>query len=179
MIASLETARLRLREFSEDDAPFVLQLLNEPSFHEFIGDRGVRTLEDAKRYLREGPIASYRLNGHGLMHLALRTNDQPIGMCGLVRRDTLPSPDIGFALLPEYWNQGYVTEAAAASIDHGRRHLGLREVLGITTPRNTRSIRVLEKLGLRFREQRALTADSAELRIFGLALATLALATLD
>lgn len=173
MIAPIDTARLRLREFTEEDAPFVLRLLNEPSFHEFIGDRGVRTLEDAKRYLREGPMASYQLNGHGLMHLALRVTDQPIGMCGLVRRDTLPAPDIGFALLPEYWNQGYVTEAAAVTIEHGRQHLGLREVLGITTPRNTRSIRVLEKLGLQFREQRALTPESAELRIFGLTLAAL------
>lgn len=173
MIAPIDTVRLRLREFTEDDAPFVLRLLNEPSFHEFIGDRGVRTLEDAKRYLREGPIASYQLNGHGLMHLALRATDQPIGMCGLVQRDTLPSPDIGFALLPEHWNRGYVTEAAAAAIDHGRQRLRLREVLGITTPQNTRSIRVLEKLGLQFREQRALTPDGAELRIFGLALAAL------
>lgn len=168
MIEPLVTPRLRLRCFVEADAPFVLRLLNEPSFHEFIGDRGVRSIEDAQRYLREGPMASYRDNRHGLMHLSLRTSDVPIGMCGLVRRPTLPSPDIGFALLPEHWGMGYVTEAATAAIEHGRLTLGLDEVLGITTPRNLRSIRVLEKLGLKFVEERALTPDTAPLRVYGM-----------
>lgn len=168
MIRPIDTPRLCLRAFTEDDAPFILRLLNEPSFHEFIGDRGVRHLEDARRYLSEGPMASYRTHGHGLMHLSLRESSEAIGMCGLVRRDSLPAPDIGFALLPQYWNRGYVTEAAGAAIEHARHHLALGEILGITTPHNLRSIRVLEKLGLTFREQRALTPDSAELRIFGL-----------
>lgn len=168
MIEPLVTPRLRLRRFEDADASFVLRLLNEPSFHEFIGDRGVRTLEDAVRYLREGPMASYRDNGHGLMHLSLRAGDVPIGMCGLVRRPTLPSPDIGFALLPEHWGMGYVTEAATAAIEHGRLALGLEEILGITNPRNLRSIRVLEKLGLQFAEERALTPDTPPLRVYGM-----------
>lgn len=168
MIERLDTLRLRLRCFEEADASFVLRLLNEPSFHEFIGDRGVRSLEDAQRYLREGPMASYRDNSHGLMRLSLRAGDIPIGMCGLVRRPTLPSPDVGFALLPEHWGMGYVTEAALAAIEHGREALGLEEILGITTPHNLRSIRVLEKLGLKFVEERALTPDTPPLRIYGI-----------
>jgi RimJ/RimL family protein N-acetyltransferase len=96
----IDTPRLALREFTEQDAPFVLRLLNEPSFHEFIGDRGVRTLDDARRYLREGPMASYRRHGHGLLRVALQSDQTVLGMCGLVRRDTLPLPDLGFALLP-------------------------------------------------------------------------------
>lgn len=168
MIDPLETPRLRLRCFEESDASFVLRLLNEPSFHEFIGDRGVHSLDDARRYLREGPMASYRDHGHGLMRLSRRVDDEPIGMCGLVRRSTLPAPDIGFALLPEYWGVGYVTEAAAASIEHAHRTLGLQDVLGITATHNHRSMRVLEKLGLAFIEERALTPDSPALRIYGM-----------
>ena len=163
----LETPRLRLREFVADDAAFVLGLLNEPSFIEFIGDRGVRTLEDAGRYLREGPMKSYRENGHGLLRLSLAGDDTPIGMCGLVKRDTLPHPDIGFALLPQYWNQGYVTEAAAAAMRHGREALGLRTILGITSPANVRSITVLGKLGLHFIEEKPLGDRPEPLRVFG------------
>jgi len=166
----LETRRLRLREFVADDAAFVLGLLNEPSFIEFIGDRGVRTLEDAGRYLREGPMKSYRENGHGLLRLSLASDDTPIGMCGLVKRDTLPHPDIGFALLPQYWNQGYVTEAAAAAMRHGREALGLRTILGITSPANVRSITVLGKLGLQFIEEKPLGDRPEPLRVFGCAI---------
>lgn len=162
----LETERLRLREFVPEDAAFVQQLLNEPSFIEFIGDRGVRSKEDAERYLREGPIASCATNGHGLLRMALRADDTPIGMCGLVKRETLPAPDIGFALLAEYWGQGYSTEAATAAIHHGRDVLGLRAIYGITLPHNARSITVLGKLGLEFVEEKPLGDKPEPLRIF-------------
>lgn len=151
-----------------EDAAFVVQLLNEPSFIEFIGDRGVRTLQDAERYLREGPIASYRRFGHGLLRVSLKDSDIPIGMCGLVKRDTLPHPDIGFALLPAFWGQGFVTEVARAAMKHGREVLGIQVVLGITTPGNVRSIAVLEKLGLSFLEEKPLGDRPELLKIFGL-----------
>lgn len=167
-VMEFNTARLKLREFVVDDAEFVLGLLNEPSFIEFIGDRGVRTRHDAERYLQEGPIASYRKHGHGLMRVSLRDGDVPIGMCGLVKRDTLPDPDIGFALLPAFWNQGYVTEAAQAAMQHGREALGMRVILGITTPGNVRSIAVLQKLGLSFLEEKPLGDRPEPLKIFGL-----------
>lgn len=164
----IETTRLVLEEFALSDAAFIVGLLNQPSFIEFIGDRGVRTTADAERYLREGPMHSYRQNGHGLLKVGLRDSATPIGMCGLVRRDTLPHADIGFALLPQFWNAGYVTEAAQAAIEDGRRRLGLRQVLGITSPHNTRSIHVLGKLGLQFVEERSLAAGATPLRIFAL-----------
>ena len=163
----IETPRLRLREFVLDDAGFIVRLLNEPSFIEFIGDRGVRDTQDAERYLREGPMASYRAHGHGLLRLSRRDDDTPLGMCGLVKRDTLPHADIGFALLPEYWGCGYVTEAAAAAMQHGRETLGLRTILGITSPHNVRSITVLGKLGLAFLEEKPLGDRPERLRIFG------------
>jgi RimJ/RimL family protein N-acetyltransferase len=155
-----------MREFRLDDAEFVLRLLNEPSFIEFIGDRGVRSCADAERYLEQGPMASYRAHGHGLLRLSLRSDDTPIGMCGLVKRDTLPHPDIGFALLPEHWGGGYVTEAATAAIEYGRDRLGIKTVLGITTPHNVRSITVLGKLGLGFIEEKPLGDKPQPLRIF-------------
>lgn len=157
----IDTPRLALREFAEQDAPFVLRLLNEPSFHEFIGDRGVRTLDDARRYLREGPMASYRKHGHGLLRVALRSDQTVIGMCGLVRRDTLPLPDLGFALLPAGWGSGIATEAGRAVLAHGRDALGLTEVLAITSPDNTRSMRVLAKLDMTLEDRRPL-ADGAD-----------------
>jgi len=169
-VITIDTPRLQLREFVLEDAAFIVRLLNEPSFIEFIGDRGVRTREDAERYLREGPMASYQTNRHGLLRLALRDDDTPIGMCGLVKRDTLPHPDIGFALLPDYWGRGYVTEAAAAAMQHGRETLGLRHILGITTPHNVRSITVLGKLGLSFIEEKPLGDRPERLRIFGCAI---------
>jgi RimJ/RimL family protein N-acetyltransferase len=165
----IETPRLILREFEESDAPMVLALLNEPSFREFIGDRGVRSLEDARRYLREGPIASYAEHEHGLLWMGLKragADPIPIGMCGLVRRVSLPGPDIGFAVSPNYWGLGYTTEGAAAVLTRGRQQFGLTAVYGITLPHNIRSIRVLEKLGLQFVEEKSLASEAPPVRIF-------------
>lgn len=168
---ALDTPRLRLREFDiEADAAAVLQLLNEPSFHEFIGDRGVRTLDDARRYLREGPVASCRTHGHGLLRLGLDADDTFIGMCGLVRRDTLPLPDLGFALLPAHWGRGYVQEASAAVLEHGRRTLGLAEVLAITSTHNQRSMKTLRTLGMALEDTRPLASGTAPVNVFRLRL---------
>lgn len=146
---TLLTARLRLREFAESDAAFALALLNEPDFHRFIGDKGVRTIADAERYLREGPIASYTKHGHGLWRVVLRDTGEPVGMCGLIRRDYLDAPDIGFAYLARHCGKGFGYEAGAATIAYGRDTLNLRRVLGITQPDNAPSIALLRKLGLR------------------------------
>lgn len=143
---------MRLRRFEPDDAAFILELLNEPSFLQFIGDRGVRTLDDARRYLETGPIASYAQHGFGLCLTLLKAGDVPIGMCGLLRRETpaLDAPDLGYAFLPAYWSQGYASEAAAAVLDHGLHALGLPRIVAFTTPDNYRSIKLLEKLGFHF-----------------------------
>lgn len=162
----LETPRLELRELELSDAPFILRLLNEPSFLEFIGDRQVRNLNDAERYIREGPMASVAAHGHGLLHVHLRNQNIPIGICGLVHREYLPDPDIGFALVPEYWGQGYTKEAANAAMVHGREILGIKNILAITSPSNLRSIRVLEKLGLHFKDERSLSLGSSPIRVF-------------
>ncbi|MGE0582346.1 MAG: GNAT family N-acetyltransferase [Steroidobacteraceae bacterium] len=146
----LETRRLALRLIGADDAPFILGLLNEPSFLRFIGDRGVRTLDDARAYIENGPVASYARHGLGLWLAQRREDGTPIGMCGLLKRDTLDDVDIGFAYLPAYWGQGYAYEAAAAVMDHGRRVLGIPRIVAIVSPDNAGSIRLLEKIGLVF-----------------------------
>lgn len=145
----IETPRLALRELVADDAPFVLRLLTEPSFLQNIGDRGVRDLESARAYIENGPRASYRRHGFGLWHVSLIADGTPIGMCGILKRDTLDDPDIGFAYLPEHWRKGYAWEAAKAVYDYGRGPLGQPRIVAIVSPSNSGSIRVLEKLGLR------------------------------
>ena len=151
----LETDRLRIDKFTVDDAPFILTLLTMPSWLEFIGDRGVRTVKDAHQYILDNPISSYRQHGFGPYAVRLKSNKALIGMCGLHRRTFLPDVDIGFAFLPDYAGQGYGYESASALIAYGRDVLGFTRITGITKPTNENSIRLLEKLGLRFEKRYA------------------------
>ncbi|NOT48068.1 MAG: GNAT family N-acetyltransferase [Acidobacteria bacterium] len=159
----LETERLILREATADDAAFVLGLLNQPSFKKFIGDRGVRNLDQAREYIRTRFSNSYRDNGFGLFLMELKNSAEPIGLCGFVRRDTLPDPDIGFALLPQFEKQGYAFEAASATMHYGRETLGLARVLAITTLDNEASGRLLEKIGLAFDSELELGGENLKL----------------
>ena len=143
----LETERLTLREFNLNDAEFILTLLNTPSWLEFIGDKNVHSLEDAKMYLEEGPTKSYDKNGFGLWLVSLKEDDSSIGMCGLISRPTLNDIDIGFAFLPDYSGMGYGFEAASATMEYGKNRLGLDKVVAITDPSNVASIKLLNKLG--------------------------------
>ncbi len=160
----IETARLALHEFKDDDAAFVLRLVNEPSFLRYIGDRGVRTLEDARRYIADGPVAGYARYGYGLLRVARKSDGTTVGMCGILRRDALPDPDIGFSLLPEYWSQGYALESAEAVMKHARESLRLGRILAITSKDNEPSMRLLGKLGFRF--DRLIAFGGEELRLF-------------
>jgi RimJ/RimL family protein N-acetyltransferase len=162
----LETERLILRHLSIADAEFVLELLNEPSFIRYIGDKQVHTLDDARAYVLNGPVKSYETYGFGLNLVELKPEGQPIGICGVLKRDTLPDPDIGFAFLPDYWNQGYAFEAAAAVMKDARERLGVKRVLAITTPDNDASAKLLTKLGLRFDRLVKLSEDAAEVKLF-------------
>jgi RimJ/RimL family protein N-acetyltransferase len=146
----LETERLTLRRIREADAAFMLGLLNEPSFLQYIGDRGVRTEDDARAYIRNGPMASYDTFGFGLWLVRLKEDDTPIGICGLLKRETLPDVDVGFALRPAYWSAGYAMEAAAGVLTYGREALRLSRVAAIVQADNLASIRLLGKLGLQF-----------------------------
>lgn len=148
MPPTLETARLRLRPFTEADAPFVLALVNDAAWLAYIGDKAVRTLDDARRYLAEGPIAMYAELGIGLCAMDLREADpRPVGMCGLLVREGSPDVELGYALLPEARGQGLVREAALAWLDYGERQLKLREMHAYTHADNGASQAVLEELG--------------------------------
>jgi RimJ/RimL family protein N-acetyltransferase len=146
----LQTGRLVLRQLTDDDAPFILTLLNEPSFLRYIGDKNVRSLADARAYIRTGPAASYERHGFGLCLVELNDSHTAIGMCGLLKRDELPDPDIGFAFLPDFWSKGFAFEAATAVLRDARERLKLPRVLAIVNPDNEASIKLLQKLGLRF-----------------------------
>lgn len=163
----LETERLVLRRLSTDDAEFILELLNQPSFLRYIGDKEVRNSADAVRYIQTGPVASYERFGFGLYLVELKENGESIGMCGLLKRDSLPDVDVGFAFLPSYWSQGYAFESASAVLNYGREVLGLRRIVAITSPDNDASIKLLEKIGLRFERMIKLSSDQPEVRLFG------------
>src|SRR5215217_7318070 len=139
----LETERLRLRWLVAEDAPFILELVNDPDWLRFIGDRGVRTLEDARGYILNGPVAMYRRAGFGLYLVELKQSAMPIGMCGLIQRAGLADIDIGFAFLPTFGGQGYAYEAASAIMTYAQDTLGLNRVVAIAAPDNQRSIRLL------------------------------------
>lgn len=145
----LETHRLVLRQLTEGDEPFVLELLNDPGFLTNIGDRGVRDLEGARRYIEDGPGASYRTHGFGLWLTALKATGEPVGICGLVKRDGLEHADVGYAILERFSGKGYATEAAAATLDYARSVIGLTTIVAITTPDNAPSQAVLAKIGLK------------------------------
>ncbi|PKV51151.1 RimJ/RimL family protein N-acetyltransferase [Aquimarina sp. MAR_2010_214] len=146
----LETERLSLREFNLEDADFVLKLVNSPKWIEFIGDRNVRTLAEAKEFLENNLIKSYKENEFGLWVVVLKETSASIGMCGLVNRDTLEDIDIGFAMLPEYLGLGYGYEIANATMNYAKNTLHLDKIVGITNPNNIASIKLLNKIGLRF-----------------------------
>lgn len=164
----LETQRLTLRHATSDDADFMLRLLNEPSFIRFIGDRGVRTLDDAERYIADRLVGSYERHGYGLYVVERREEPGPIGICGLVKRDALPDADIGFAFLPEFWSAGYAYESAAAVKQHALGALGMARLLAITNDDNVASIRLVEKLGLAYVRMMELAPGEAPVRLFAL-----------
>jgi RimJ/RimL family protein N-acetyltransferase len=150
MMNIVETERLILRQFTLDDSGFIIELLNSPGWLQFIGDRNVKTHADAEKYLTNGPMKSYALNGFGLSMVQRKEDGKPIGMCGIIRRDNLEWPDIGFAFLPGYCGKGYAYEMAKATLLDANTRLGIPKICAITLKENVRSIRLLEKLGLQF-----------------------------
>jgi ribosomal-protein-alanine N-acetyltransferase len=162
----IETERLTLRELSERDAAFVLELLNDADFKRNIADRGVRTLEDARQYIEHRFAASYRRHGFGLWLVETKDAGAPAGICGLVKREELPGVDVGYAFLPAFRSKGYAHESAAAVLRHAREVHGLGRLYAIVNPDNAGSIRVLEKLGMKFERMHRPSGEGAEIKLF-------------
>lgn len=155
----IDTARLVLRRLHESDAEFIYELVNDPDWLRNIGDKGVRNLDDARGYLRKGPLDMYARLGFGLWCVETKDTGARIGMCGLIKRDSLEDVDIGFAFLPAYRAQGYAREAAQATLAHARDALGLRRLVAIVSPHNADSAKLLGKIGFGFERKLALSAD--------------------
>jgi [ribosomal protein S5]-alanine N-acetyltransferase len=146
----LTTARLTLRPFTPEDAAFIVELLNDPGWLRNIGDRKVRTQDDAREYLRSGAIAHAAQHGFALGAVQRSNDGTLIGMCGLIRREGLGDVDLGYAFLPAYRGQGYAREAAAAWLSCGFERFGLKRIVAITSVDNAASGKVLEAIGMRF-----------------------------
>lgn len=162
----IETERLNLRRISEADAAFVLEVLNDPGFIRFVGDRGVRTLAEAARYIEERFVESYRLHGFGLWLAETKDERVPVGMCGLVTRKELNVVEVGYAFLPPFRSRGYAFEAASATKGYARDVLGLPRLYAIVDSDNALSIRVLEKLGMKFERMVRLSGEESEIKLF-------------
>ena len=166
MSVILESQRLQSRRFTFADARFIIELVNTPGWLQFIGDRNVRTEAQAISYLENGPIKSYRDHGFGLYLVELKDTNVPIGMCGFLKRESLETPDMGFAFMPQYSGQGYAFEIAKATLDYARNVLKLSRLSGITHPANVRSIRLLETLGMRIEKKIHVENESNELLLY-------------
>jgi len=162
----LKTERLELRHLGPGDASFILRLLNEPSWLENIGDKGVRTAAEAQRYIETGPVEMYGRLGFGLYQVRLIGSDAPIGMCGLLKREALEDADLGFAFFPEFWGNGYAREAAAGVLSYARNKLGLARIVAITARNNEASRRVLEALGFELERSVHLEVGGEELLMY-------------
>lgn len=162
----LETERLILRQFTLDDAAFILELLNTPTWLQFIGDRGVHSIEDAENYLRNGSLKSYAENGFGFYAVVEKESKKAIGMCGLIKRDTLPDIDIGFAFLPNLISKGFGYEIASATLNYAFNVLKIKRIIAIVNPENEKSIGLIRKIGMQFEEMIKFGEEAKELMLF-------------
>jgi len=166
----IETDRLTLRWFTEDDAGLMLSVWNDPAFVRYVGDRGIRTPDEARKALKAGALAMYADYGYGPYRVALTDGDEPLGICGLFKRDYLDDPDIGFGLLPEYCRNGYAYEAAAAVIDDARSNIRLPRLTAIVSPENRASIGLIDKLGMSFVERMRPPGDDQDVLLYAVEL---------
>lgn len=161
----LETERLIVREVDDSDAAFLRDVVNIPEFIKYVGDRGVKTMDDALKYA--GKITDhYAEHGYGIWVVEIKETGEKAGLCGLLKRDHLDAPDIGFSFLPAFWSKGYAYESAIATMEYGRDRLGIKKILAITSEDNTSSIKLIEKLGLRFDSMTRMPDEDHDVRLF-------------
>lgn len=164
----LQTVRLSLRLFARADAPFIFELLNEPSWLQHIDDKGIKTLGDAERYIQDGPVTMSARLGFGLYLVELTGGRESVGMCGLIKRDTLEDVDLGFAFLSRFWGNGYAYESAAAVMSYAKMRLGVDRIVAITSPNNQASIKLLRKLGFTLERLIIATGGGQDLALYSI-----------
>lgn len=164
----IETERLSLSRLTLDDCGFIVELLNEPAFMRFIGDKGVRTVDDARVYLEEGALAQYDSHGYGLFRVAGKADGRAAGICGLVNREEFDSPDLGFAFLQAYWSRGYAREASEAVLTHARDILGIPRIIAMADADNKQSLKLLEKLGFEYEKMVTMPGETDEVRQYAI-----------
>jgi RimJ/RimL family protein N-acetyltransferase len=160
------TERLNIREFKASDGEFILELVNTPGWLEFIGNRGITNIEEAQLYLLTGPMNHCLQHGYGLYRVSISEGDVPIGMCGLIKRETLEHTDLGFAFLPQFANKGYALEAAEKVLQVAASQFQLKTIDAITLPSNKTAIRLLEKLNFNYLNPIQLKGDDDVLRLY-------------
>ncbi|MFE8699961.1 GNAT family N-acetyltransferase [Cytobacillus sp. FJAT-54145] len=163
----VETDRLLLRWMEKTDAPFILELLNDPSWLKFLGDREIRTIEQSEGYI-SSILAMYEKLGFGLYLVELKEDKIPIGICGLLKRESLEYADIGFAYTTQFHRKGYGFEAALATLDYAKNVLRLKKVVAITSEKNHNSAKLLEKIGMAYSRRVLLPHDKEELKLFSI-----------
>jgi RimJ/RimL family protein N-acetyltransferase len=164
----VETERLALRWLCPGDSGFVLELVNEPSWLQYIGDKGVHSLHEAESYIRNGPLDMYSRMGFGLYLVETKARAEPIGICGLIKREALEDVDLGFAFLPRFWGKRYAFEAASAVLSYARETLGHARIVAIASQDNHRSFKLLERLGFCFERLVRLAPEGEELKLYAL-----------
>ena len=165
-----ETERLYLRRLNRDDAVFILDLLNQPSWLEYIGDKHVYNLNDAKKYIELAPMTMYDRYGFGLFLVCAKETSVPMGLCGLIKRDNLEDADLGYAFLPDYWQQGYALEAVLSILAYAKDTHHLTRVLALSKSTNSASKKLLKKVGFKFDRDLKLLEDEENLQIYQLEL---------
>ena len=161
------TERLQLRKLTLDDAGLMLAVWNDPAFVRHVGDRGIRTTEEAHDAMRKGALHLYEAFGYGPYRIGLKGDDTAVGICGLFRRDGLDEPDIGYSTLPEFCGKGYAYEAAIAVMDYARSEFDLERLIAIISPQNDASIGLIRKLGFEFERMHTMPDDDDEVCIYG------------
>lgn len=166
----IETERLLLSRLSLDDAGLMLAIWNDPVFIRFVGDRGIRTFDDARLAMQEGVFRLYAEHGFGPYRMSLKSAGAAVGICGLFRRDGLADTDIGFSTLPQYCGRGYGFEAASAVVEHARIDVRLTRLTALVSPQNVASVRLIEKLGMMFEKMIRIPGDAADVRLYAMPL---------
>lgn len=164
----IETERLILRKFTLDDAAFMLELLNTPAWLRFIGDKNVRTIDEAEQYLLDGNIKSYQEYGFGFYVVVIKETNESIGICGIKKRKGLDDIDIGFGFLPQFIGKGYGFEAAFATLDYALNVLKIKRIVAIVNPENAVSISLIKKIGLQFEKMVQFSRNDIELMLFSI-----------